>query len=72
MVDWMPIEGAPKDGTIIIISNGQWVDTGWWSTSVWIGGSSNAGWVTDDEREFGIVHKDVTHWQPLPSPPDQT
>lgn len=67
--EWRPIETAPKDGTTIFLTNGGWVDTGWWSTSLWIGGSANAGWVTDDEREIGIVHQDITHWRPLPQPP---
>ena len=65
---WQPIESAKRDGTVYLITNGNWIDSGWFSTSMWLGG--NSGWVTDDERESGIVHEDITHWMPRPLTPE--
>lgn len=65
---WRPIETAPKDGTLLILTNGGWVKEGWWSTSIWLG-RKGPGWVIDDERECGFTQDDVTHWRPLPPPP---
>jgi hypothetical protein len=69
---WGEIAEAPKDGTTVLITNGGWVSTGWFSHSIWLGqGSKEGGWVTDDERDSGIIQDDVTHWLPLPLPPKE-
>jgi len=68
MSEWQDISTAPKDGTVVILSNGEWVERGWWSNSMWLG-SLGPGWITDDPRDVGVVHSDVTHWQPMPTPP---
>jgi hypothetical protein len=68
MSEWQPIETAPKDGKTILITNGYWVDRGWFSKSVWLA-PAKEGWVTEDERDCGQIHRDITHWMPLPEPP---
>jgi len=53
--EWNPIESAPKDGKLVILSDGESVKEGkWWDD---YGGM----WSTDFEP---------THWQHKPSPPD--
>jgi hypothetical protein len=66
---WRTIETAPIDGTVILITENGWVDRGWWSKSIWLG-TDGPGWVSEDERENGIVHN-PTHWMPLPPPPQE-
>lgn len=73
MSEWQPIETAPKDGTRIIMTNGAWVDFGWFSHSVWLGPRAAKGaWVGDDPRDgrgaLDGIHE-PTHWMPLPAPP---
>lgn len=66
---WQPIETAPKDGTVIILSGTakeanfggdrkeySVVHQGYWSAKMWQMGTFDQ-WI------------DVTHWQPLPTPP---
>lgn len=78
---WQPIETAPKDGTVVLVTNGK--------------ESSFASWLTeddiqdldfeDDDLTEGFYeatdhhkHYDVfyfkfdqpTHWMPLPNPPE--
>ena len=66
---WQPIENAPKDGEIIIITNGRWVEVTHWS-------------VTDDQYPWvmldpaiginGRMEDSPTHFQPLPPAPKAT
>ena len=72
MAEWMPIETAPKDETVVLLYCPESWDTdgvrvGWWTDS-WAQG----GWF-DDEAASGPLtglYGMPTHWQPLPSPPD--
>jgi hypothetical protein len=76
MSDWMPIESAPRDKTIII-TNGRTVitarfqeDPGWdWKGSIpcW------AHFMCDDD--YYSQYEEITwatHWMPLPQPPEVT
>ena len=66
MAEWMPIEGAPKDGRVVRIKDADEpegaVNLVWWDGFVWGNDLS--------------VFTAPTHWQPvnksgwLPSPPD--
>jgi hypothetical protein len=68
MSKWQPIETAPKDGTIILVAWGgtrrvwpaRFGDVG--PEDAWVGWSN----------AFGEMHiTDMTHWMPLPEPPNQ-
>lgn len=72
-LEWQPIETAPKDGTRILITNGGWVQLGWYSHSFWLGRLSKEGaWVCDDPRDsHALVDEDApTRWRSLPPPPE--
>ncbi|MBP5100411.1 hypothetical protein [Pseudomonas protegens] len=81
---WQPIETAPKDGTEIILRKGDRITAGAWiewsnsaaefhaTTGVYLGDveyESGADWSSWDG---GFSRDDwPTHWQPLPTPPQQ-
>jgi hypothetical protein len=52
---WRPIETAPKDGTRLMLWDSR--AGGYAVTGAWVAGSA------DD-------HETITHWQPLPAPPE--
>ena len=58
---WMPIESAPKDGTTVLGTNGEWIHTIYWSNYRH----------TDDNywNSGGIPFRDATHWMHLPAAP---
>ncbi len=77
MDKWQPIETAPKDGTMILIYEGErswmgapsgriqvakWLDGEWGSPASWCVQLTNAG--NDRYPATG-----VSHWMPLPDPP---
>lgn len=53
---WRPIETAPKDGTPILVSDGNTQAAVYWWPAVWMG-TTHCGM------------KNPTHWMPLPSAP---
>lgn len=60
IMEWQPIETAPKDGTEIILWNKSWQSPhsgyyGW------------RGW--EQAYECGPWKNQPTHWMPLPEPP---
>ena len=59
---WMPIESAPLDGTNFL---------GWEDGSFWV---AWYGWDGNDGKPVfynGDVSVDITHWMPLPNPPNE-
>jgi len=52
---WQPIESAPKDGARLMLWDSR--AGGYAVTGAWVAGSA------DD-------HETITHWQPLPAPPE--
>lgn len=62
MSEWRPIETAPKDGTPVIIctSGGKVFRARWFGGAVW----------SVDGYSVGFETSDVTHWMPLPQPPE--
>lgn len=65
---WLPIESAPKDGTVIALRRGQSVHSGRWAR-----GTYTTGWLSLDSDAvfaFGKINP-PTHWMPLPPPPTQ-
>ena len=74
MSDWQPIETAPMDGTPILVFSPDSIEphifTVIWTD--WVdaeNGEVIEGNWTDlcDDQEFGAT---ITHWQPLPEPPE--
>ena len=59
---WQPIESAPKDGSMMLISVGDrgGVGESWFSRS-----DDKWYWASGDAAQ-----STPTHWMPLPSPPD--
>jgi len=60
---WQPIETAPKDGTIILLADYRYphrpeISSGFWENRNWTDGS--------------LELSPLTHWQPLPSPPESS
>lgn len=63
MSEWRPIETAPKDGLLVLLStHGGIVFIGKFRKHLGI-------WVDDEGRER---FRTVTHWMPLPLPPSLT
>lgn len=54
---WLPIETAPKDGTVIMLWINYGHQLGFWNGRSW------------DDRDFFDNLGDPSHWQPLPLPP---
>lgn len=61
--EWQPIETAPKDGDpyLFIDADGRML-VGWWFVNRW-------NLVTQDGEP--IVIWTLTHWMPLPQPPQK-
>ena len=66
---WLPIETAPKDGTRVkLLTQGGKEDIGYWSNYPRYNPDDLPGeWST----EFGNCDTPITHWMPLPEPPDR-
>lgn len=64
MSEWQPIETAPKDGSDLLLFNGQIFIGSWSETGAWF----------DDRRlwsdtMYGYADPQPTYWMPLPQPP---
>ncbi len=59
MVEWQPIETAPKDGTHIIATDGEAVQESFFD--------AEDGWVSVSRQS--ILWNSPTHWHPRPPPP---
>jgi hypothetical protein len=67
-MDWQPIETAPRDGTWILVYEGDWIDPRFvghevahWSKSSF----GNPAWRDSSDNVFD----GATHWMPLPAAP---
>lgn len=76
MSDWQPIETAPKDGTRIVVYQGN--GTGFYTTKGDIGIAAwgkqaspdgNLTWCEVHCCDGVTTYDHATHWMPLPSPP---
>ena len=78
MSEWQPIETAPKDGTSILISDGQDVGIAKWE---WLSSDGILGLWRYQAGSFGApsnydddpypVCDNPTDWMPLPAPPPE-
>ena len=60
-MEWQPIETAPRDGTHILVFNAPFGE-------VWQVSRRADQWVCVDDEVLGDDNQ-VTHWMPLPEPP---
>lgn len=86
MSDWQPIETAPRDGSEIILAvtgalSGHWVHVGWYEANdqfPWrfidtfdLTPTGCCDREDDDRCPVNGARLDsVTHWMPLPKPPE--
>jgi len=69
---WLPIESAPKDGTVIDLWSdeyGRLTDCYWGSPMAYEGGET--GWVHAHSNEWAESPDEFVHWRPLPSAPSE-
>ena len=71
IVEWQPIESAPKDGTEILVAN---ISNGAIYTVMWLDEGESIGWwdiaSLDDYGRATLFSP--THWMQLPNPPVQS
>lgn len=72
-MDWQPIETAPKDGTLAIISDGSIVAPGSFQHGVWRFWQGDL-LLCDEHGEVGNLNEYLpayspSHWMPLPEAP---
>jgi hypothetical protein len=76
MNEWQPIETTwpPRDGTRILLTDGDNVFVGYWTGSCEFGGDRDPvpGWQIfkcDEDYWYSYGAENATHWMPLPEPP---
>ena len=67
MSEWQPIESAPKDGAYILA---YWHNEfgKWYGVLVW--SPDYEGWAVEPHFEPISEENTITHWMPLPEPPE--
>jgi hypothetical protein len=82
MMEWQPIETAPKDGTVVLLFCPASWDTNGVRVAFWYPGEVNppdgapdgdAGWYDDEtgSHPMTLHYEEPTHWMPIPDPPKQ-
>lgn len=70
LVEWKPIESAPKDGTWIVLTDGEKVSPGFWHGTYF---GRDPDWITYTHRsDAELVPFKPTHWMNLPQPSGAT
>ena len=72
---WQPIETAPKDGSMVLLSDGTYVDAGFYHDgSGCYGHRGGAGFFCEEDRGNLLTASNfqATHWMPLPPPPSES
>jgi len=67
-MEWNPISTAPRDGTNILIyyrADGIIYDATF-------DADNYSEWVSSDYEITNFMQSDITHWMPLPYPPEAT
>lgn len=79
MSEWQPIETVPRDGTPVLVyadPESKMVDTPFMGVREWYAYSPSSGTWGDpnvsgyEVDDYLSVEKYLTHWMPLPAPPD--
>lgn len=67
-MEWLPIESAPKDAVVLLgytphprLAGERRVYEGLWH-------EAQGTWTSVNGF---LIHRDATHWQPLPAPPGE-
>lgn len=62
MLGWQPIGTAPKDGTLVLVTDADIME---------VAKNYGDGWMSGDGLDFGYGAWDdkLTHWMPRPEPP---
>lgn len=63
LLEWRPIDTAPRDGTRVHLSEGVLVHVGKWR------GTKKWGRWQFETPGFQVANFDPTYWMPLPDPP---
>ncbi len=70
---WLPIEGAPKDGSTFLITDGQYVDAAFYHDGgQCYGHRGHAGFFAESDRYNLLTASNwngANKWMPLPEPP---
>lgn len=69
---WRPIESAPRDGSMVLLTDGHYVDCGFYHDgSECYGHRGGAGFFAEEDRGNLLTASNfhATHWMPLPEPP---
>jgi hypothetical protein len=81
MMEWQPIETAPKDGRDVILWHPQFgicvghfdaATADWWAIYLWPQRMNNPckeGWFSPFIESDGSEGVECSHWMPLPPPP---
>jgi hypothetical protein len=71
-INWRPIKTAPRDGTVILIYNENWMDgtvfPAYWDDEPL---DEDFNWHGIDGSHISIEDDAPTHWRPLPPPPKE-
>lgn len=69
MMEWQPIETAPKDGTAILLYCTKF----YFGSGVYLGSWAGTFFevCTEGETDFPYSDDGATHWMPLPAPPKE-
>jgi hypothetical protein len=78
MSEWQSIESAPKDGTLVLVSNGRDVAVGAYAVHRYYEYEDEPGapglFRKVLREEYALWDADgicgITHWMPLPPPPE--
>ena len=69
---WRPIAEAPKDGSMVLLTDGKYVDAGFYHDgSECYGHRGEAGFFAESDRGSLLTASNfhATHWMPLPAAP---
>lgn len=67
--DWQPIDTAPKDGTVFEVWDKE-TKRSW--RAYYYSSDLGSTWVVSIGNNFDDLPERFTHWQPLPTPPQET
>lgn len=73
-MEWQPIETAPKDERSILVFDSTYgiVTVKWRHDDCWGGVWGKEDYIQDGSiYDDALIARDLTHWMPLPDPPEK-